>query len=69
MIQAIFDGIGSAVTSFTTTLGNALSGVVDIFYNSTDGLTPVGSLLLISVGIGLVYFAYRVIRNLVKTRG
>lgn len=66
MISAIFQEVGSAVTAFTTALSNAVSGVTSMFYDATDGLTTLGSLLLIAVGVGLVYWAFRLIKGLVR---
>lgn len=66
MISAIFQEVGSAVTAFTTALSNAVSGVTSMFYDATNGLTTLGSLLLIAVGVGLVYWAFRLIKGLVR---
>lgn len=69
MVTAIFEAIGTAITQFATILGNGFSGVLSIFYNATDGLTSVGTLSLIGVGVGLVYWAFRLVRNLIHLRG
>ncbi len=67
MISTIFQTIGEAITSFTNALSSGLTGVVSIFYNNTEGnLTVLGVLLLIGVGCGVVYWAFRLIRGLIK---
>lgn len=66
MISAIFQEVGSAVTAFTTALSNAVSGVTSMFYDATNGLTTLGSLLLIAVGVGLVYWSFRLIKGLIR---
>lgn len=65
MINAIFTTIGSAVTAFAGTMTNAASSMVSVFYDS-EGLTTLGTLLLISAGVGLVYWAFRLIRGLIR---
>ena len=69
IITAIFNGVGQAITSFTSVLGNALSGVTSMFYDATDGLTFVGVLLTIAMGVGLVYWGFRLVKSLIKHRG
>ena len=68
MISAIFTAIGNAVTSFAGVLGNGFTSLLAIFYNSTDGLTPVGLLMLIGAGIGIVYWAFALVRSLISAR-
>lgn len=69
MINAIFTAVGQAITGFTTQLGSAVSGINSMFYDATDGLTLLGSLLCLAMGIGLVYWAFRLIKSLIKTKG
>lgn len=68
MIADIFSAIGQAITGFTTALTNAVNGVVPMFYTSGEngGLTVLGNLLLIAVGVAVVYWCFRLIRNLVS---
>lgn len=74
MIGEMFEVIGEAITSFITALGSALSGVTSLFYTpaSTTGgsgsFTILGTLMLIAVGVGVVYWAFRLIRSLVQQR-
>lgn len=72
MVSAIFTEIGNAITAFAGVLGNGFSSLLEIFYVSTGdnaGLTAIGVLSLIGVGMGIVYWAFTMVRNLIKTRG
>lgn len=69
VISAIFNAVGQAISGFSTALASSVTSVTAMFYDSTNGLTFLGVLLCITLGIGLVYWAFRVIRNLVKARG
>lgn len=66
MVADIFETIGQAVTSFATALGSAVSSVTSMFYTTGEGggLTFLGTLILIVVGVGLVYWGFRLIRGL-----
>jgi len=68
MISAMFTEVGAAITAFSTALGNGITSVIAMFYDSTNGITPLGSLLLIGVGVGLVYFGWRLIKGLISLR-
>ncbi|MCQ2088369.1 MAG: hypothetical protein MJZ37_09970 [Bacilli bacterium] len=68
MIGAIFDTIKSAITSFTSALGDVFSGLESMFFTTTSGATVptmLGTLLLIAAGVGIVYWAFRLIKSLV----
>lgn len=65
MVSTIFGVIGEAVSNFVATLISAVSGLVPIVYDSTNSnMTFVGTLLLIAVGMGIVYWVFRMIRGL-----
>ena len=72
IVQTIFEVIGQAVTSFVSTLSSAISGITEMFYvpagsGETSGhMTFLGVLLLIAAGVGLVYWAFRLIKGLVR---
>lgn len=68
VISDIFSAIGDAVTGFSTALASGVNSVTSIFYTTgTDhGLTFLGVLLVVAMGIGLVYFAFRLIKGLVR---
>lgn len=70
MVTAIIEVVKSWVTSFASMFVTIFETLVGIFYKTGEqpGITLVGTLALAGLGIGLVYFAYRVIRNLMRLR-
>jgi len=64
-ISEIFNEVTSVITNFIGSLGQAFNSVTALFWDSTAGaFTFLGVLILIGVGAGLVYLAYRVIKGL-----
>jgi len=63
MLSALFTQIGLAVTSVVTLLGDAFDGAIGLIYDGTV-VTDFGVLMLISAGVGLVFFAFRFITRL-----
>ena len=68
MITGIIGTVTSWVTAFTTMFVSIFEALVAIFYNAETGITLVGTLALGGLGISLVYFAYKVIRKLMKLK-
>lgn len=68
IITDIFEAVGDAITAFAGAIGNGFAGIINIFYNET-GLTTLGTLGLIGVGVGIVYWAFRMVRGLMRVRG
>lgn len=68
MIGALIQAIGTAITQFATALGGGMSSLVNIFYDGTE-ITPVGNLVMIALGIGIVYWLFGWIRGLIHLRG
>lgn len=66
MVQQIFSVIADAVTSFASALASAVTSITALFYDSTNGMTFLGVLLLIGAGVGLIYFCVRWIQSLVR---
>lgn len=70
MINAIFEAVGSAITAFSGAVASAVTSVTNMFIvtgeNGTVTLTTLGTLLLIAVGAGLVFWAFRLIKGLVR---
>lgn len=66
MVAQIFQVITSAITSFLGALTSSISGITSLFYDATDGMTFLGTLLLIAVGCGIVYYAFNLIMGLVR---
>lgn len=73
MIAQIFETISTAITQFASSVGNAVSGVASLFYDPTANsgageITFLGTLALIGVGAGLVYWAFRLVKGLISQR-
>lgn len=69
MISAIFQAVSDAVTAFASSVGSAITSVTSMFITESSGtytLTMLGTLLLIAVGAGLVFWGFRLIKGLVK---
>lgn len=69
MIVEFWDMVVQVVQGFVGAIIQVFSGITDLFYTATDGFTIVGQLLLIALGMSLVYFGFRFIRNLIRNRG
>lgn len=65
-IQDIFSQVTSAITAFIGSLGQAFTSVTSLFWTTGENAGPtfLGVLVLIGVGVGLVYGAYRIIKGL-----
>lgn len=69
IITAIFGGASSVISGFTGMLGNSLTAVTALFYDSaTTSLTLLGVLSVIALGVGVVYWAFGLIRGLIARR-
>lgn len=71
MVATLFETISQAITSMIGALTSAISGVTALFYVEPNGtesghMTFLGVLLLIAVGVGIVYWAFGLIRGLVR---
>lgn len=64
MIGQIFQNIGIAVTQFITVIVNGFTSIMPVFYADEGGFTLLGTLLLISAGVALVYWLFYFIRSL-----
>ena len=65
VITAIFGTITETITNFATSIGQAVSSVGNMFYTNGE-MTFLGTLLLLAVGVGLIYWAFRLIRGLIR---
>jgi hypothetical protein len=69
MIAEIFETIQAVVTEYITVLQNLFEGLVEIFYDSaTTQLTLLGTLALIAVGVGIVAWAFGLVKSLFRMR-
>lgn len=67
MVADIFAEISAAITQMLTCLTSAITGVTSLFYDATNSkMTFLGVLLLIAVGVGIVYWAFNLIKGLVR---
>lgn len=68
MISDIFQAVSDAVTAFASALASSITSVTSMFYTTGEngGLTVLGTLILIVVGVGLVYWAFRLIKGLLR---
>lgn len=64
MVQHVFDVIGQAVSQFISVLTSGITNATAILYDSTNGFTFVGTMLLIAVGISVVYWIFRLLRGI-----
>ena len=74
MAATFFEYIASVVTAFVSLIGEAVTGVSALFVttdattHAITGLTFLGELSLIAVGVGLVYFVWKLINSLIRQR-
>lgn len=69
MIAAIFNAIKEGITGFTSALSDVFNGLESMFITtsgSTPTLTFLGTLILITAGVGIVYWAFRMIKGLIS---
>lgn len=66
MVTDLWSIISEVLTGFITALVSAFNGITAVFYDATKGFTVIGQLLLIGLGMGIVYFAFKFIRNLIR---
>ena len=69
MVSTIFEVISQTVSNFVATLVSAVNGLLPLIYDSTansgaGAMTFVGTCLLIAVGIGIVYWCFRLLRGI-----
>jgi hypothetical protein len=67
MIVTIFETIADVVAAYTDILLEVFEGLVGIFYDGTD-LTLLGTLALIAVGVGIVAWAFGLVKSLFRMR-
>ena len=70
MVSEIFSTITEVITSFFGSLSQGVNSITGLIYTPGSGsdagkLTTFGTLLLISAGVGIVYWLFRMVRKLV----
>lgn len=73
MISTIFETITQAISAFAGSLTSAVTSVAALFYTpgaegAAGQMTFLGTLVLIGVGVGVVYWVFRLIRGLIAQR-
>lgn len=69
MVTQAFTIITSAVTSFVGSLSAGVNGLIPLVYDATANngsgdFTFVGTMLLIAIGCGVVYWCFKLLRGL-----
>ena len=68
VVTEILENAADAATGFGQVLGNGFNGVTSLFW-ANNAPTFLGALSLIGVGVGVIYFAFRLIKRLVSVKG
>jgi cell division protein FtsX len=69
MLATIFGTISDVVAEYTLVITSVFEGLVEIFYDSTgNALTLLGTLALIAVGVGIVAWAFGLVKSLFRMR-
>ena len=73
MISTIFETVTQAIQGFAGSLTSAVTQIANLFYTPASGENPgsmtfLGTLVLIGVGVGIVYWVFRLIRGLIGQR-
>jgi len=66
IVSELFNVISSVITGLMSAIVSAFSGLIEIFYDSENGFTLIGTLLLVGLGMSIVWFAFRFITNLIR---
>lgn len=65
MIAGVFGDVATACTQFVSCLVSVINGLVPVIYDTTNSQpTFVGAMLIIAVGMGIVYWVFRLLRGL-----
>ena len=66
MVNAIFTTIGEVIAGYVDAISEMFSALIAIFYVEETGLTLIGTLLLLAVGIGVVIWGFNMVVNLIN---
>jgi len=70
MISEFFTTMGDVATGLLGNLTTAATGIVPIFWDTTNSkFTVIGLLMIIGVGGSIVWFVFRLIRGLINRGG
>lgn len=65
-VSELFDLISEVFTEFFGVIQTGLSSVVGLFWETETGLTMIGTIMLVGLGIGLVWTLIRFVTGLVR---
>lgn len=68
-MQAIITAITGVFTAIATWITDAIPTVVAVFYDSTDGLTFLGVLAVVALGISIFFLLMGLVQNFLHFRG
>lgn len=66
MVGSIFEALGDVISGYVGSISSMFSSLIAIFYVEDTGLTLIGTLLLLAVGIGVVIWGFNMIVNLIN---
>jgi hypothetical protein len=64
MIAKLFEVLTEVVTSTLSLVKSVFTNTTEIFYIEETGFTFVGTLMLVTLGMSLAFFAWKVIKGL-----
>lgn len=71
ILNDLMSAVGTALDGFVSLMTNAFNSVIELIYISSgenQGFTTIGYLFILGLGIGIFYFVFRFIRNLLRLR-
>ena len=68
-VTELFSLISEVFTGFFGIIETGLTSVVGLFWDNTTGLTMIGTLLLVGLGVGLVWTLISFVTRLVRRVG
>lgn len=66
MVADIFTTIGDVIAGYVQAISQMFNSLIAIFYQAEGGLTLIGTLLLLAVGIGIVVWGFNMVVNLIN---
>lgn len=66
MVSSIFTTIGDVIAGYVGAISEMFSSLIAIFYVEDTGLTLIGTLLLLAVGVGIVVWGFNMVTNLIN---
>lgn len=68
-MTAVITAITGVFTAISNWIVETIPNIVAVFYNSTDGLTFLGTLSVIALGISVFFLLMGLIQNFLHFRG